>query len=287
MEILNEMYKLNNPEVYENCFKFLQNKILVDEHLKKLEKALKSDFNIDCQIKILYDKRYSNYFFGMRVYPSEEELKRIALKIVESKDKTSIKFEKCKNVLIEIDPDLLWNKDINATPREITAVLLHEIGHKIYSNEYIYYYITRLNIKYGVDLGSLTAMIAAKLFVPLIIIGLLAVYNVSSIVFSKMVYINGEKDADSLPTKFGYGEDIFTLLDRINKMYNYSKENEEKLNLIERFNRWVFKKTDNIEIRKRSIIRVLKQDLKEADSEEQAEIIRSQIKILERQYSAA
>ena len=82
-------------------------------------------------------------FFGMRIFPSISELMKICNSMTESEDNLISLNEMCKrwkNIEawdIEIDCRIFDRMTINFNPQEMTAMLLHEVGHTIYSDKKI------------------------------------------------------------------------------------------------------------------------------------------------------
>jgi hypothetical protein len=82
----------------------------------------------------------SEKFFGMRVFPSIEEMEGFCNALVDDvkpvKYKNLIKrWQVIKNWTLEIDATCFTRSTVNFTPKELTALTLHEIGHIIYSEK--------------------------------------------------------------------------------------------------------------------------------------------------------
>lgn len=75
-------------------------------------------------------------FFLMSVYPEISTIDKIVSAILSNKEDSVIKklWESNKKWTIEIDDKLLTGTYINCTDKELTAMLIHELGHVIYSN---------------------------------------------------------------------------------------------------------------------------------------------------------
>ena len=274
MFLLNErMYKLQSAIQFDECFDNILKGKNIEQQLIKLERLLKDEFNIDAKIKI--PKRSPKELYGMRVYPSKEELKRMALEVIETKK--GLKFVKCKGVVIEIDRKLL-NPKIGITNRELTAILLHEIGHKIYSNDHIKEYNEYLRRAAIASIGGWSIIIFATttLASAIIISSLLSFYhNINTRILSD----NTEIKADSLPVKYGYAVEISSSLKKLSN-WNKPKKNKKDVKTF-RFLKRAFESLSHLGVRRNQIPELLKQELKEADSEYQKKIIMEQLKKLE------
>ena len=79
-------------------------------------------------------------FFGMRIFPNATHLECI---ISSTRDNIGLAIDKWKHIsewVIEIDCRAFDRMAINFNPQELTAMILHEIGHTIYSDKKIEQY---------------------------------------------------------------------------------------------------------------------------------------------------
>ena len=154
--------KTPNLLLIEEMFGKIKAEIDIDSSLKTIKKCLEKEYDVEIKDIIITDKGTSD-FYGMRTfydkytvtqivkavktvaesYPDDKEYTVMDERVVLQKNRIHI-FEKVKSheqkiaLIIEIDPILLWSKTINLTPAELTAVLLHEVGHYgIHSYEFI------------------------------------------------------------------------------------------------------------------------------------------------------
>ncbi len=101
-------------------------------------KYLKKEFGIFVkQINLIES---DNKFFGMRLIPTLAVRDGGVMNYVFNTDKNSVlRIDKGQTeYIIEIDSRLLYDKRIKATPGEVTAVLLHEVGHVFVDDSIIY-----------------------------------------------------------------------------------------------------------------------------------------------------
>jgi hypothetical protein len=273
--ILNEMmYKPKNTKIMDDCFANLLKNKNVESSLRTLEKVVKKEFNMDSTIiRIVEVNPKSNYFFGMRVFPSKEELEGMALEIVTNKNK-EIQFKKCTNIIIEIDSKIITKNDYFEepfTPRELTAVLLHEIGHKIYSKEHFavarkYSLINFLSIG-----GAVLGAAATTFGVAIVVFGLLLSFMV---VTSRAQSDTTEKYADSFPVRYGYGKEIYSVLYKIGNINRSKKQDETTLS---KWYEWSFGQLTHLGVRKKGIIEVIEKEIKESDDDYQKEVLLDQL----------
>ena len=134
MNILNENNRLIDSKYIEELFTDLQLNQNVNSTLNSMKKILNKSFQGTCEDIYIGNKTNDKKIYGMCVYPTVESLRELSLKIIKSdkeQSKEITKFVIGDNIryIIEIDPNLLYSKFINFTPAELTAVLLHELGH--------------------------------------------------------------------------------------------------------------------------------------------------------------
>lgn len=106
----------------------------VNSNLRGVERTLERIFELNITLQIVDND--SREFFGMTVTPTYMD--RIIMAMLGTNSTKDILYEawrKEDSWTIEIDDTLLYDKNLNANPHEIVAVLLHEMGHVIYSNE--------------------------------------------------------------------------------------------------------------------------------------------------------
>lgn len=119
----------------EKCFGGIKNKEDIANNLSKISTVIKRSFDLTFNMSIVEND--TNHFFGMNIYPSKDTISEIVDVILNAKPHTEVIVELWrKNTIwyVEIDSLLLYDNTLNANPAEMTAVLLHEVGHVIYSN---------------------------------------------------------------------------------------------------------------------------------------------------------
>lgn len=118
----------------ENSFTDIKRKDDVKGSIKSIKIALaKMKINVE-EITIVPTDQGA--FFGMSIFPPHEVIDKIVNCMIDKKPLSAYN-EIWKSVdrwIIEIDEALIYDPQLNTNPAELTAALLHEIGHTIYSN---------------------------------------------------------------------------------------------------------------------------------------------------------
>jgi hypothetical protein len=203
---------------------FLKGKIKQDKLCKNIGIALSSlpfeggrkKFNVE-----ITKTNTNAEFFGMRVFPSLNENASVCNRLAATEDVDSklIRYQdlikiwkKIPEWNLELDSACFDRNGISFTPRELVAMLIHEIGHVIYSETPVEIFYrafkenqTRLKLA---DKATQKAMYMIYML-PL------------SIACSQRRWINGKNElhveivADRTVADFGYGEDLLNALDKI------------------------------------------------------------------------
>ena len=119
----------------EKCFSAIKDKVDIINNLSKISTIIKRSFDLTFNISIVEND--TNQFFGMNIYPTINTINLTIDAILTQKSHADVVVEIWngnKEWFVEIDSIILYDKNLNANPAEITAVLLHEIGHVVYSN---------------------------------------------------------------------------------------------------------------------------------------------------------
>lgn len=246
----------------DKCFMSIKNKVAIDENLNKISLALKRLFDVDFKLKIIENN--TNTFFGMTIYPSVSTMDKVTECILD-KDSNINKvyriWEKNDDWYIEIDSLLLYDGNLNTNPPEMTAVLLHEIGHVVYSNtipqrlyKVIKYKLVKMNyqMKQLIDTDKIR-----KLF------NIAIIESCSSKNYN---YINTdvEKIADEFVVRYGYGEELNSFIDKLIKSQGNSlvnRTNREIENDINVVVNWTVMNIKELEFRKKNLRTALKVEM--------------------------
>lgn len=189
-------------------------------NIRGIERILGRAFDLNVKIQIVNNN--TGKFFGMTVTP--ERMDRILMAILEersSREKLYEVWREEKNWVIEIDDLLLYDKNLNANPHEIVAVLLHELGHVVYSNEAV----SRANrvIKMSLMEAGMKykKVLSERKFSTLLQLPLYESCN------TKRFKIRRDNDreeyiADKFVTNYGYGQYLVTFIEKLLKTHGNS-----------------------------------------------------------------
>lgn len=153
--------------------------------------------------------------FIMCVYPDDDTTTRIVNAIMNNKTDNLIAttWESCKKWTIEIDGNILTDSRLNLTPRELTALILHEIQHMIYSTstrKRICDTLKMVFVKNSIDMKNI---FKNSMFSPLFKPAWFSLLCVN--VSSNPKELKKELDADKFAKKMGYGQDLLNVIKKI------------------------------------------------------------------------
>ena len=198
----------------EECFRNVQQEKEVSKNLRLIENAINREFDIKVNISIIDNKKQ---FFGMCVYPSPEEINMLTKMLLETNVKMAdverlhIEFMTKSTHIVEIDSILLYDHNLNASAAEVTAILLHEIGHIIASNGIVCRF-ERAKEYITMKFDNKTRKLVPVL--PFI----RNVFNIATLqIFSNHfnAQLAKERKADDLAFKEGYGEELANILGKL------------------------------------------------------------------------
>lgn len=195
-----------------------------------LEKNTKKNFTIS-----IVNKDEKESFFGCRVFASQAMLDRIVEEIALKKDSNFSTiynmWADIKDWVIEIDAHLFNRYELNLNPSELTAIILHEIGHVVYYDgtlERMYRAFQECKIQ-----NNLSDKPSLKILYILYMIPL----SISCLQKTWVTQDNGKKleiMADDIVISQGYGEYLQSALEKIIRAYGntviktYSNDSNEK-----------------------------------------------------------
>lgn len=188
------------------------------EAIDRIKKSLESglpDFVFNISVTPI-EKNERDLYFIMSVFPDESTVDKIITSI--TNDDTDIQaiqrlWQLNKVWNIEIDERILQDKPIGFNPRELTAILLHEIGHIVISTSIP----SRVSIIIKYELlkskFSNRMMLRDKIFRSILSIPILdaCVSDYTRTISS----IKEEVEADSFAAKMGYRRDLITALKKV------------------------------------------------------------------------
>lgn len=246
----------------EHAFLHLKAKEEVEEKLAYIEKILSRRFDLNFKISIVDNN--TNEFFGMTIYPAESLIDTLVDSIVRKKDRLEV-IEKLwaenKDWYLEIDSLLLYDRNLNANPSEMVAVLLHEIGHVVYSNsiparvnKILRYKIMELDY-------SVKRLLGSSRIIKLFNLVFVEACNVKNFRFSRLQH---ELDADRFVVKQGYGEHLDSFIEKLlksqgNRLINRTEKDMEKD--IKAIVTWTIENISELEYRKTKLRTTLQTEL--------------------------
>lgn len=184
-------------------------------YVKTGAEKLLSGYKFDVHIT---NKDRKEPFFGMRVFPNAKLISSIAHDVVVSESNSlGDIYRRWKDISswdIEIDAQMFDRHNINLNPKEMTAMLLHELGHVIISCEPVErFYRAYLECQYK---ASESTKVSQKT--------LYFIYSIPlSVACLQKTWIKRNEQnkveikADAYPIEMGYGEHLVSCLEKILK----------------------------------------------------------------------
>lgn len=223
---------------------------VTNDRLIDLRNTLNTLFkDTECK-NIIYTKNTDKPFFGMCVMPiiNDSDVKKMILE----NDFSTLK----KNYYLEFDSKLF---EIGLTTRELTAVLLHEIGHIVLDIDRAVDEVTRalyLYLKKNMESIDMDNFIK---FADIIAFGFRDAVRKINNIFS-----DEETNADSYAVALGYGEDLINALKKItDRCTMLNKDLDNKLLVLQ----WTLRLYKNMKLRRLPAIKVLERTYQLTGSE--------------------
>lgn len=159
-------------------------------------------------------------FFGMRIFPSQKYAENIIKEIIEE-DETNIlnmceRWKKISEWDIEIDNRVFQRESISFNPQELTAMLLHEIGHTIYSDkkiEMFYRIYKECNIRMKETDKAAAKILYIIYMIPLTLVCGFRDWGLTSVDLREEIF------ADQSVQKLGYSKHLISAFSKIIKAY--------------------------------------------------------------------
>lgn len=263
-----------NLKYIEECLLNIKSNIDVGSNLEAISRTLNRQYKkFKCSEVAIVKTIRTDVFFGMRVYPIKKSLDIITdilvgfLKNPEGLTKENLErnldkyFSKLKpdqkiEYIVEIDDRILTDIAMNIGADELTAILLHEVGHVV--NEFDEY-IRRICYNFSLTLIKYSTYLS---FLPKMVVKgnryLLYLYIINS--FTNMGYgVKSERKADSFAVDNGYGNELASALNKMMKSGIKSNQINKKSKDIyhddDMFAKWTIQTLINLEKRQRDIIR--------------------------------
>lgn len=231
--------------------------------LDTIRRVISRRYDLDVNINIVDNTTHK--FFGMSVYPESDVIDKMVDSLIEGTNRIDVMEEiwaKNKNWVIDVDSILLSDIGLNANPAELTAILLHEIGHTVSTNT-IPNRIGRV-IKYSRMQIELPVKKMLKWKKARKILGLTFIEACAHANFHSANSIKNEVEADTLVVKEGYAEPLNSFLSKLitKKGNKYIERSEKEMEQeIETVLAWTVDNVAQLELRKGILDRNIKAQL--------------------------
>lgn len=160
-------------------------------------------------------------FFVMSVVPADNAIDKIIMGLSKGEQVSVIKtiWSNCNDWTVEIDSRLFNKSYIDITPRELSALLLHEIGHVINSDSVINKINNTIRFEIAKGPASTRAFTTNPAFSKL-----LSIPIINACVFNKeRDELKNEIRADNFASKMGYTYDLLSALNKVTNIKKYDK----------------------------------------------------------------
>jgi hypothetical protein len=243
----------------EKLFSDLKSGKDADETLSNIERVLQRKFDLEFNVTLINNK--TNNFFGMSIYPSRNLIDTMVDQMINKRSNSDViehLWAQNKKWYLEIDSILVSDPSLNANPAEMVAILLHEIGHIIYSNTVP----ARINkvMRYEIMQLSFNMKKLLKWQKTQILLDLIFAEACGSTNFHKQ----RELDADKFVVKMGYGDNLSQFIDKLlttqgNSLVDRSERDMEKE--LKSVVTWTFINISELEYRKTKLRSMLQTEI--------------------------
>lgn len=189
-----------------------------EELTKEIESILHEVFkDMVFDIKVI-KKLDETELFIMSVFPEMSTVDKIVSAILTNKSDSVINdlWKKNTKWYIEIDDDILKSKEFNFNEKELTALLLHELGHVVATNSIP----NRISTIMKYEFAKANYTIKGALASQAIFAKILSLPILDSCISDKSRTMNNVKEeikADTFARKMGYSEALYSALTKISK----------------------------------------------------------------------
>jgi|GEM_PF-1378385 len=232
--------KYDFSDLEEACYAVIMKQN--NQTLNELKRALNRFFDDSTCLEIIYTKNDA-LFFGASVYPiTDKELITAILQ-----DDKKCRFNKYS---IELDSKL-FNPILDITPRELLAIILHEVGHIVNDPTPVEQVRDAISVGLAKKGDSLNIPKSVQYY-QIIAFGIKnTVRKMNSMFF---IYKNGEVLADEFVHACGYGEDLNSIFDKLIKSGMKVNDDVNKLTALT----WTLSLYKDIKVKRIPAIRLIK-----------------------------
>lgn len=203
----------------ENAFKVLKEDPKNRAGMDMIKKALDECFGYEFRVDVIPCNIPEKGMFVMSVFPEVSTMDKIISALM-SDNKNKLKvinslWQKNKVWTIEIDERILTDSKINANERELTALLMHEVGHIACSNALPSRIVTILQYEIAKTNMRNKMLLKDKMFGKILCLPIL---NACIADDKGKAGLKREIDADSFAKKMGYKKDLISVLKKMTKV---------------------------------------------------------------------
>ena len=201
-------------DAIDHCFAQLNESTKnINSVFQSMEKILKETFHKNIKLVLIKAKK-GDPFFVMSIFPDESTIDRLVEAIVNEEQDQIIKkiWDETDNWTIEIDTRLFNDDYVRLTSKELTALLLHEIGHMVYSNSIPQRISRVMRLEYATANIEVKAVMKKPMFRKVLSLPILNACTYDN--YKTKDRIKNELKADVFVVKMGYGKELESALSK-------------------------------------------------------------------------
>ena len=182
--------------------------------VSSIKRTLNSVFeDVDIDVSVISNLR--GKFFIMSIFPDSDTIDSIIKCVVNNDDDKTIAktWNSTSKLFIEIDSRILTDDSVHATSKELTALLLHEIGHTMYSNAIPERISKIMRLEYNRAPMNVKKLLGNKVFSDILKLPILAACLYDN--YKTKDKITKELKSDFCVVKSGYGDELESVLGKM------------------------------------------------------------------------
>ena len=202
-------------EQIESCFTSIkERRSNIPSATKEIEKILTEVFHKQMKILVITPKNKGDMFFVMSIFPAQSTIDKMVEAILNQSNDAMLRsiWNETDDWIIEIDNRLFNGDYIDLTAKELTALLLHEIGHMIYSNSVPQRISKVMRLEYARANLELKELVKYPLFKSVLKLPILNACTYDN--YKTKDSIRKELKADVFVVKMGYGNELVSALNK-------------------------------------------------------------------------
>lgn len=202
-------------EAIEHAFARLLEKSSDKGPLQAIETNLRATFHKSISVEVIAHKDEDDLFL-MSVYPDEDTVNEVVRAIVDEKKDEVIRkiWNGADKWYVEIDKRILSGaSNLEFNSKELTAMLLHEVGHIVYSNSIPQRISRVMRLEYAKANVGTKQVLKDKVFSQILSIPILAACLYDN--YRTKDNIKKELKADVFAVKMGYGDELESALNKL------------------------------------------------------------------------